>query len=261
MSSSTSCSAAHTWIHSPGGVQVWADAAAAHTGPVSWMSSRCRSSAVLTSSVSVMLVQKAMYVYNDPKTTDFSHGGSPLSFQDTLSLMGFASRTWVQVVLSNSYTDATSRSKRRLYVGLQAVHVDGAVFFALLQVPRRNRRLLPLRLRPDALLQLNQPGHVRRDELVFDPWRRRPVVSVVVVAVHQRRVVLRRVGLADQRHLGADGETGSGEKIKACGRKVINCWEGYNLLFYLFGCLIYKYRQKNILPFWSGLQTHWDLKK
>jgi len=62
--------------------------------------------------------------------------------------------------------------------------------------------LLPVRRRPDALLQLHQPGHVGGDELVFDSRRRGPVVAVVV-AVHQHGL-----GLADQRHLEADGVTG-----------------------------------------------------
>lgn len=130
------------------------------------------------------------------------------------------------------YTDNSSNSRRRLYVGLEAVHVNGAVFFALLQVPWGNRRLLPLRRRPDALLQLNQTGHVGRDELVLEPWRRGPVVAIVVVAVHQRRGVDRRLGLADQRHLWASRVTGK-EDVKGKWkhvRKEIDSWEGCNVL-------------------------------
>lgn len=95
MSSSTSCSAAHTWIHS-----LWG---------FSGVSSRC-SSTYRTSFMNELTLssfwclnflrkcdactvwQKAMYVYNDGKTTDFPHGGSPRSFQDILSPMSFASR-------------------------------------------------------------------------------------------------------------------------------------------------------------------------
>lgn len=71
-----------------------------------------------------------------------------------------------KVLLSKS-TQKTDELKEELYIGLETVNVDGAVLFDLLQVPRGNRRLLPLRRRPDALLQLHQPGHVRRYELVF----------------------------------------------------------------------------------------------
>lgn len=61
-----------------------------------------------------------------------------------------------------------SQSGTRLYVGLEAIHVDSAVFFALLQVPRGNWRLLPFCLRSDTLLQLHEPGNLGGDELVFN---------------------------------------------------------------------------------------------
>lgn len=103
-------------------------------------------------------------------------------------------------------TDNPTHSRRRLYIGLKAIHVNGTVFFALLQVSRRNRRLLPLWRRPDALLQLHEPCHVRGDELVFDSWGRGPVIAVVVVTVHQRWGVHHGFGLTDQRHLGVTGD-------------------------------------------------------
>lgn len=97
-----------------------------------------------------------------------------------------------------------------LYVGLQAVHVDGAVVFAL-HVPRRNRWLLPVTVRwPHALLQLHQSGHIGREQLVLEPRRRRPEVGIVAT-VHQGRGVQDRFGLTDQRHLGVDGWVGGAE--------------------------------------------------
>lgn len=129
-------------------------------------------------------------------------------------------------VLCSEVLISPSNSKRRLYIGLKAIHINGAMFFDLLQVPRGNRRLLPLWMRPDALLQLHQPGHVGRDELVFDPRRRGPVVAVVVVTVHLRRGGQHGFGLTDQRHLGADKvtgrEAGSGRKKWKCVRKGID---------------------------------------
>ena len=102
----------------------------------------------------------------------------------------------------HNYTVNTLTSRRRLYVGLKAIHVNGALFFALLQVPWGNRWLLPLCQRPHALFKLHEPGHVRGEELVFDPWGRGPVVAIVVVTVHQRWGAQGGFGLAHQWHLG-----------------------------------------------------------
>lgn len=103
-----------------------------------------------------------------------------------------------------------------LYVGLQAVHVDGAVVFAL-YVPRRNRWLLSVTVRwPHALLQLHQPGHIGGNQLVFEPRGRRPEVGIVAT-VHQGRGIQDGFGLADQRHLGVDRWVGG----KEAGRGVV----------------------------------------
>lgn len=45
-------------------------------------------------------------------------------------------------LLSAKLTDNLPNSNRRLYVGLKAIHINHAVFFALLQMPWRNRRFL-----------------------------------------------------------------------------------------------------------------------
>lgn len=90
-----------------------------------------------------------------------------------------------------------------LYVGLQAVHVDGAVVFAF-HVSRRNWWLLPVAVRwPHALLQLHQPGHIRGNQLVFKPRRRGPEVGIVAT-VYQGCGIQDGFGLADQRHLEVD---------------------------------------------------------
>lgn len=105
-----------------------------------------------------------------------------------------------------------------LYVSLQAVHVDGAVVFAL-HMPRRNRWLLPVAVRwPHALLQLHQPGHIGGNQLVFDPRGRRPEVCIVAT-VHQGRGVQDGFGLTDQRHLEVvrGEEAGRGEGL--CSKK------------------------------------------
>lgn len=66
-----------------------------------------------------------------------------------------------------SYVQLTVR--QTLYIGLKAIHVNGAVFFAFLQVSWGNRRFLPVCLWQDPLFQLHQLGHVGWNELVFDP--------------------------------------------------------------------------------------------
>lgn len=108
----------------------------------------------------------------------------------------------------NICTDKPSQSRTRLYVGLEAIHVDSAVFFALLQVPRGNWRLLPICLRSDALLQLHEPGHLGGDELRFNSRWRGPIVAVVAVTVHHKWGADGGFVFTDQGHLDGHRITG-----------------------------------------------------
>lgn len=89
MSSSTSCSAAHTWIHSLWGERCSSTYRTSFMNELTLSSFWCLN--FLRKCDACTVWQKAMYVYNDRKTTDFPHGGSPRSFQDILSPMSFVS--------------------------------------------------------------------------------------------------------------------------------------------------------------------------
>ena len=79
------------------------------------------------------------------------------------------------------------RTTRLLYVGLQAVHVNGAVVLVfVLEVARGNRRFLALGRRGShSLFKLHELRHVWGDVLRFASWWRRLEVAVVLLTVHQ----------------------------------------------------------------------------
>lgn len=93
---------------------------------------------------------------------------------------------------------------RRLHVGLKAIHVNSAMFFPFLQMSWGNRRFPPVWNVPNTLLQPHESGDIRWDELVFDSRGRRPVVSILVVTVHDGRSIHRHFGLTYQRNLWAN---------------------------------------------------------
>lgn len=123
------------------------------------------------------------------------------------------------LISETTRTTPTLNSRRRLYIGLKAIHVNGTLFFTLLQVSRRDRRHLPLWCRSNALFQLHESCHIGRNELVFGPWGRGLVVAVVVVTVHQRWVGCRGFGLTNQRHLRAKRAI-----AREAGKRIMGRW-------------------------------------
>lgn len=87
-----------------------------------------------------------------------------------------------------------------LYVCLQPVHIDGTVVLVpVASLVMRGMSMFLLLRRPNALLELDQASHVRRE---LAARRRRLVAAVLLVLVgHHLLDAYHGLRLADQRHL------------------------------------------------------------
>lgn len=98
-----------------------------------------------------------------------------------------------------------------LNVGLQSVHVHRTVVFVpVLSFVVGSVAVFLLLRWPDAFLQLDQTGHLRRQVVLLASRRRRLVAAVLLVLVgHHLLDADHGLGFADQRHLRIAGEVGA----------------------------------------------------